>query len=164
MHKKSTGTKLLLRVFHKLARYTKQQKLFVIYLLVLFFFMVLFPVIKISPVNSDVVDRIFFLSGPYFPLMIILYLCMGVLLLWNMSFRFKNMVIHSFGFKEDDALFNFGFLFVVLASFLAIGSTVGVSHRSTSTVSLTFWFYLMELLLVLGMVMTLLIVIKKAKK
>ena len=74
------------------------------------------------------------------------------------------MVIHMFGFKEDDALFNFGFLFVILASFLAIGSTISVVHRTTSTVSVSFWFYVLELFLVWWLVLTLMVIIKKAKK
>jgi len=74
------------------------------------------------------------------------------------------MVIHVFGFKEGDALFNFWFLFVILASFLAIWSTISVVHRTTSTVSVSFWFYVMELFLVCWLILTLMVIIKKAKK
>jgi hypothetical protein len=120
MHRTNKANKTILKLFHKVARYTKNQKIFVLYLVVVAVFMLLFPIVKIVPVDVKVVDRIFLLSGPYFPLMVIVYACMLILLAWNMSFRFKNMIIHLFGFKEDDALFNFGFLFVILASFLAI--------------------------------------------
>lgn len=155
---------MILKLFHKVARYTKHQKIFVLYLIVLAFFLLLFPVLKISPVSARGIDRVFLLSGPYFPLMIIVYVCMLILLAWNMSFRFKNTVINMFGFREDDALFNFGFLFVILASFLGIGSTIVVVHRTTSTIGLTFWFYVVELLLIGWLVLTLLTIVKKAKK
>ncbi len=74
------------------------------------------------------------------------------------------MVINMFGFREDDALFNFGFLFVILSSYLGVGSTITAVHRTTSTIGVSFWFYLVELLLIVGLVLTLLAIIKKAKK
>ncbi|NOZ44504.1 MAG: hypothetical protein GXP45_05205 [bacterium] len=107
MHRKSKTSKMFLRFFHKIARYTKHQKIFVLYLIVLAFFLLLFPIVKISPVDVRAIDRVFLLSGAYFPLMIVVYVSMLVLLAWNMSFRFKNMIINMFGFREDDSLLNF---------------------------------------------------------
>jgi hypothetical protein len=62
---------------------------------------------------------------------------MVVLLSWNMSFKFKNFVIGYFGFKENDSLFNFGFLRIIATAFLGIGDAISVVGTSTQTIKLT---------------------------
>ena len=54
-----------------------------------------------------------------------------------MSFKFKNFVIGYFGFKENDALFNFGFLRIIATAFLGIGDAINIVGTSTQTIKLT---------------------------
>ncbi|MBU0627196.1 hypothetical protein KKG31_01650 [Patescibacteria group bacterium] len=54
-----------------------------------------------------------------------------------MSFRFKNIVINYFGFKENDALINFALLFIISAVFVSIGDTIHVIKNATSTIKVT---------------------------
>ena len=81
-----------------------------------------------------------------------------------MSFQFKNFVIGYFGFKENDALVNFGFLWVIATSFLSIGDTINVVSTTTQTINVTGFYYFLQLFLLLGLVLTLLSVIKHAKE
>lgn len=96
--------------------------------------------------------------------MIVVFLALFVLLAWNMSFKFKNLVINLFGFKENDSLFNFLLLIIITTAYLVGGDFVTMTHRATSTFSLTFWYYLVWILLMIGLVLTLLVIVKKVKK
>jgi len=54
-----------------------------------------------------------------------------------MSFKFKNFVIGYFGFKENDSLFNFGFLWIIATAFLGMGDAIGVVGTSTQTIKVS---------------------------
>ncbi|HBB04843.1 TPA: hypothetical protein DCZ39_08410 [Patescibacteria group bacterium] len=62
---------------------------------------------------------------------------MTVLLSWNMSFKFKNFIIGYFGFKENDSLFNFGFLWIIATAFLVMGDAIRVVGNTTDTIKLS---------------------------
>jgi len=81
-----------------------------------------------------------------------------------MSFKFKNFVIWYFGFKENDSLFNFGFLWIIATAFLGIGDAINVVGTSTQTIKLTWSYYFIQLFLLLGLVLTLISVLKHAKE
>jgi hypothetical protein len=94
------------------------------------------PIIKISPVNiASHSVRLF--NGHLFKVLIIVLACLAVLVAWNISFKFKNFVIGYFGFKENDALVNFGFLFLIATAFLGIGDTINVVGTTTQTIKVT---------------------------
>lgn len=81
-----------------------------------------------------------------------------------MSFKFKNFVIWYFGFKENDSLFNFGFLWVIATAFFGIGDAIAVVRTVTETIKLSWSYYFIQLFLLLGLVLTLVSVIKHAKE
>ena len=95
--------------------------------------------------------------------MLIIVVSLGALIGWNASFRFKNIVITYFGFKEGDALINFILLWVISTIFLAIGDTISIVNEITSSVTRSGMYYFIELYLLAGLVITLLSVIKSAK-
>lgn len=136
MLKKTNFKDKLLLLFHKFSRFTKQQKVFVLYLCGLVFFLLFFPLIKVAPVDGDTY-RVRLLSGALFKVMLITLIALAVLVGWNMSFRFKNIVINYFGFKENDALINFALLFIISTALLGIGDTINVVQNTTSTIKVT---------------------------
>ncbi|MEI6774450.1 MAG: hypothetical protein WCL18_06800 [bacterium] len=69
--------------------------------------------------------------------MLIIFVSVIILLSRNMSFKFKNFVIGYFGFKENDSLFNFGFLWIIATAFLGIGDAINVVGTTTQTIKLT---------------------------
>ena len=81
-----------------------------------------------------------------------------------MSFKFKNFVIGYFGFKENDSLFNFGFLWIIATAFLGIGDAINIVGTTTQTIKLTWSYYFIQLFLLLGLILTLVSVLKHAKE
>jgi len=163
MTKKTQFNKVLLKAMHKIARYTKHQKIFVLYLFALVFFLLFFPIMKVIPVDGNKVDFIFLISGSFFKTMVLVLASLAVLLAWNMSFRFKNFVINIFGFKENDSLFNFIFLWIITTAYLSIGDATKVVRRATSTIDVTAMYYFVQLLLLVGLILTLVFLVKKVK-
>ena len=124
------------RLFQKFTRFTKQQKVFVLYLVALIFFMIVLPIIKIAPINVPSHSvRLF--NVHLFKTLLIVIVCLAVLVAWNISFKFKNFVIGYFGFKENDALVNFGFLFLIATAFMTISDTISVVGTSTQAIKVT---------------------------
>jgi len=163
MHKKFNISEKVSKFVQKFWRFTKHQKVFVLYLWALAFFLVVLPLIKISPVN-DIAHSVRLFNGHLFKILLIIIVSMVVLLSWNMNFKFKNFVIGYFGFKENDSLFNFGFLWIIATAFLWVGDAINVVGTTTQTIKLTWSYYFIQLFLLLGLVLTLVSVIKHAKE
>lgn len=156
--------KYALLLLHKIGRYTKQQKIFVLYLFVLTFFVIVLPVLRISPVDPAMPTRIIFLvSWAFGKTTIVLLLSLLVLLWRNMSFRFKNFVTAYFGFKENESLFNFALLWIITSLYISIGDTIGVFTETTSIQVTRFGYNVVLLLLLVWLVLTLISLIKKAQ-
>lgn len=137
--------------------------MFVLYLWALALFLIILPLIKISPVN-DVSHSVWLFNGHLFKSLVIIFISIVVLLSRNMSFKFKNFVIWYFGFKENDSLFNFGFLWIIATAFLGIGDAISVVWTTTQTIKLTWSYYFIQLFLLLGLILTLVSVLKRAKE
>lgn len=163
MHKKINLAEKISRFTQKFWRFTKHQKVFVLYLRVLAFFLIVLPLIKISPVN-DASHSVWLFNGHLFKSLLIILVSMVVLLSWNISFKFKNFIIGYFWFKENDSLFNFGFLRIIATAFLGIGDAISVVGTSTQTIKVTWSYYFIQLFLLLGLVLTLVSVLKHAKE
>jgi len=163
MHKKFNLSEKISRFVQKFWRFTKHQKVFVLYLWILALFLVVLPLIKISPVN-DISRSVRLINWHLFKSLLIILVSMVVLLSRNVSFKFKNFVIGYFGFKENDSLFNFGFLRIIATAFLGIGDAISVVWTSTQTIKLTWSYYFIQLFLLLWLVLTLVSVLKHAKE
>ncbi|EKD25605.1 MAG: hypothetical protein ACD_80C00012G0021 [uncultured bacterium (gcode 4)] len=163
MHKKFNLPEKISKFAQKFWRFTKHQKIFVLYLWALSFFLLVLPLIKISPVSATSHSVRLFSKGLFTSLLIIL-VSMTVLLSWNMSFKFKNFIIGYFGFKENDSLFNFGFLWIIATAFLVMGDAIRVVGNTTDTIKLSWSYYFIQLFLLLGLVLTLMSVLKHAKE
>ncbi|MCX6823736.1 MAG: hypothetical protein NT085_01280 [candidate division SR1 bacterium] len=163
MHKKFNLSEKISRFTQKFGRFTKHQKVFVLYLWALAFLLIVSPLIKFSPVN-DISHSVWLFNGHLFKSLLIVLLSMVVLLSRNMSFKFKNFVIGYFGFKENDSLFNFGFLRIIVTAFFGIGDAINVVGTSTQTIKVTFGYNIIQLFLLLGLILTLISVLKHAKE
>jgi len=156
--------KYALLLLHKIGRYTKQQKLFVLYLFVLVFCMIVLPIVKISPADPAADSRLVFLiSGAFGKTALMLLISLLALVGWNMSFRFKNFVTAYFGFKENESLFNFGLLWLITTLYISIGDTIAIFTETTSIQVTRFGYNMVLLLLLVGLILTLVSLIKKAK-
>jgi nitrate reductase NapE component len=93
--RKTPLTEKLQKLLHKFARFTKQQKVFILYLFGLVFFLIVLPIIKIAPVNTAG-HSVWLFNIHLFKTLIIILACLGVLVAWNISFKFKNFIIAYF--------------------------------------------------------------------
>jgi hypothetical protein len=97
--------------------------------------------------------------------MVVVFLSLALLLGRNTSFRFKNIMINYFGIRENDALINFILLWIMVTAFFSINDTVGIVNNTlTSQISFTGRATFIQIILFVGLVLTLLTVIRTAKE
>lgn len=149
---------------HKWGRYSKTEKLFIIYAIALGVCLVFMPIITISPI-ADEPAKVFGLLNTYFiKSNIIIFLSYIILIWWSLSYRFKAFLNQVIGFKENDMLFSLAMIMMMTTAFVAIGDvTFLIKNNFTYTISLTNWYYLISLLLLIGIIYTLWQVLSQAR-
>lgn len=156
--------KVLSRFINKFDRYSKNQRLFIIFLFVLMFLLIFFPVVKISSLWDLQWYSVWLISWTYFKTMLIIFISLAAILLWNISFRFKNFVITYLWFKENNSLVNFWLLWIITTAFFGITDTVSVISNATSRITITWSSKLIQILLLIWLIFTLVSVVKWAKQ
>ncbi|HKL44493.1 MAG TPA: hypothetical protein VJ892_04440 [Candidatus Absconditabacterales bacterium] len=164
MAKSSKLSKKLVKLLHKFNRYNKREKWFVMYLVVLLFCLLFFPIIKVTSLRGTGGYGVRLVSGVYFKTMMIILVSMLILLGWNLSFKFKNILLSYFGGRDNDSLINFLFLFIITTSFFSMTDTINVASGVTSRVVVSGGGKFIQLLLLIGIILTLVSVIKSAKE
>lgn len=155
----------VVRFLHKFNRFDLREKVFLVYLLVLFTVLLLFPIITITSLRWWAnTTRFWIWNTEYLGTMLVVLLSLVVLFWWNLSVKFKNLFSTYFGWKENDSLINFLFLFIIITVFLSIKNTVNIASKATSTISFTNWWIFILILLLLGIVFTLVSVVKWAQQ
>lgn len=152
------------RHFHKFTNYTKNQKIFTLFLLVFAFVLVCFPLVKIESITAEAWQSIWLLGKTYFKSMIIIFSSMIFLLGWNMNVRFKSFVVNFLGFRESEPMLNFAFLWVIASAFMGITDTLGMLSATTQRISLARGGKVMLVLLLVGLVISFIEVWKGANK
>lgn len=164
MAKSSKLSKKLVKLLHKFNRYNKREKWFVMYLVVLLFCLLFFPIIKVTSLRGTWWYWVRLVSGVYFKTMMIILVSMIILLWWNLSFKFKNILLSYFWWRDNDSLINFLFLFIITTSFFSMTDTINVASWVTSRVVVSGWWKFIQLLLLIWIILTLISVIKSAKE
>ncbi len=163
MYKKKDLKRQFLTILQKFTRFTKQQKSFVLYLFGLAFLLIFFPLIKVSPVDGRAYS-VWIFSWSFFTTMLIMFISLAFLFSWNMSFRFKTLVINALWFRDNDAIINFAFLAIITTIFFSIWNTIKVANNVTATIALSKVYYFIWLYLLVWLVFVLLTILKKAKE
>ncbi len=96
--------------------------------------------------------------------MFIIFISLGALIWRNSSFRFKNFVITYLWFKENNSLVNFWLLWIITTAFFGMTDTVSVISNATSRINVTWSAKLVQILLLIGLIFTLVSVVKWAKQ
>ena len=122
------------------------------------------PIITISPI-ADEPARVFGLLNTYFiKSNIIIFLSFIILIGRSISYRFKAFLNQVIGFKENDMLFSLAMIMMMTTAFVAIGDvTFLIKNNFTYTISLTNRYYLISLLLLIGIIYTLWQVLSQAR-
>jgi len=155
----------LLKITHNFNRFNLHEKIFLIYLFVLLLALLICPIVSITSLRwSASTSRFWIWSSKYFWTMLVVLISLIVLFWWNLSVKFKNLFSMYFGWKENDSLINFLFLFIIITAFLSIKNTVNIASSATSTISYMRWWVFILVLLLIGIVFTLISVVKWAQK
>jgi len=132
----------------KWKRYSKIEKIFIIYLFVLLWLEFFLPFISIEDVSYPLINT-------HFPLTSIIAICTLVFIIfWNSSYTVKWAVKQIFWFEYNEAILNFWVLFLH-ASFLIYSKefvSIIALWKSFDFYKLTYWFYLLWWLLVVWLI------------
>ena len=161
MEKKKNGKLILL--LQKLARYSKDQKGFVLYLIWLITILLLFPMVNISDIDWTWWWNLWLLWATYWKTWFIIFVCLAIMFAWNISFKIKNLMIKYFDFKSDDLKINFICLLIILVAFFAITDTISATYLVSPRIGMTFWGWTTQILLLVGFIFNLVFLVKQAK-
>ena len=161
-------TQKILKFLNKFKRFNANESIFIIYLVLLCAsFLVLFfaPIIKIAAYDQWRAMWFRLFSWSFVWTMVIVLISLVVLIGWNFSTKFKNLFLTYFGWRENDSLINFLFLFILTTVFLTIKNTANIVYNNaTQTMKFTgFWNFVLIWLL-LWIILTLISVVKWAQK
>ena len=157
--------KLAQKHVYKFTNYTKNQKVFTLFLLIFAFVLVCFPLVKIKGLTDNEYKKtIWFLGTTYFKSMVIVFSSMLFLLGWNMNTRFKGFIVNFLGFRESEPMLNFAFLWIIASAFMGITDTLGMLNDITERISLAWWGKFMLILLLIGLILSFIEVWKGANK
>ena len=163
MNNKSFSQKLL-KIKQKLKRFNIHDSIFLWYTVLLCLLLLIAPIIKITSLGSWDTLKYRLLSWNFVWTMIVVLLCLVVLIWWNFSTKFKNLFMTYFGWRENDSLVNFLSLFVMITAFLSIKNAINISSNATSTISFTWGWNFILIWLLVGIIFTLVSVVKWAQK
>jgi len=152
------------KYFHKFANYTKNQKIFSIFLIIFAIVLFCFPIAKVTTIDPYGKELFWFIGKTFFPTMIVVFSSILFLLWWNMNTRFKWFVVNFLGFRESEPMLNFLFLWVIASAFMWILDTLRMLWSITQSASLTLWGYLMLILLLIWIIISFIEVRKWANK
>ena len=152
------------KYFHKFANYTKNQKIFSIFLIIFAIVLFCFPIAKVTTIDPYGKELFWFIGKTFFPTMIVVFSSMLFLLWWNMNTRFKGFVVNFLWFRESEPMLNFLFLWVIASAFMWILDTLRMLWSVTQSASLTLWGYLMLILLLIWIIISFIEVRKWANK
>ena len=161
---KASTKKKIIRVLHKLSKYTNLEKGYLLYLGVLCFFVVVTPLIAISVSGSSDTSLIFLFHPTLLKSAAIVFLSLWVLVAWNFSVQARTFMTLLFGFKENEFLLNFWLLWLVTTAYITVGDATQLVRTETTSISLTWGYYFVHFLLLVWLVYTLVMTLQDAKK
>jgi hypothetical protein len=157
--------KLIKKLGKRFSHYDATKKWFVLYLCLLTLVLLLPPIVKISGMRGvEGVTYSLLFSGGYVRSLIVILISLFFLLGWNMSTKFKGLMVRLFALREDEPLVDFAFLWVIMSVFMGIVDTIGVASVISERIGLSNWAYLSEILLLIGLVWSFISLWLSAKK
>lgn len=142
----------------KFKRYNKLEKIFLVYLIMLFLFELLLPFISIESVNYS------FLSFEFKFTSIILLFTLLLIILWNFSYTFKWIIKEIFWFNYNESILNFGILFLHASLLINTKWFILILARTQSAqlYKLSYGFYLIGFLLIVWLIWTLFLAVNNS--
>ena len=147
------------KVFNKKwKRYSKIEKLFLLFLFVLLWVEVFLPFIKISSVEYSMINSKFLLTS------VILLFTLIFLIAWNSSYTIKWFVKSVFGFEQNDAILNFWVFFLHASILIYTKEYIYLLWKTLSSeyYSISYGYYIIWWFLIVWMIWNLFIAINNS--
>lgn len=140
--------KLFIKLYTRFSNYKNNKKWFVLYLCVLTFFLLFFPVIRANWSNV----WFFLFWWMLWKSTLVMLLAIIWLFMWNLSISFKGWVTKLCALREDEPLVDFILLWIVASVFMWVMDWTNVAVASGITQKIWFinWWVLIDGLLLLG--------------
>ncbi len=132
----------------KWKRYSKIEKVFIVYLFVLLILELLLPFIHIDQTDYSFVNS-------YFPLTwIISMFTLVFIIFWNSSYTVKWVVKEIFWFEYNEAILNFWVLFLHASLIIYSKEFVSIIQQwqSSQFYTLNYWFYILWIMIILWLI------------
>jgi len=125
------------KLYTRFANYKNTKKWFVLYLCVLTFCLLFFPVIS---ANGDKV-WFFLFGGMLWKSTLVILLAIIWLFLWNLSITFKGWITKLCALREDEPLVDFLLLWIIVSVFMWVMDWANIAMASgvTQKISLLNW-------------------------
>lgn len=132
------------------------EKIAVVYCTILWILLIASPIVTVTPLD-DVTVKTYRLLNPYLIKSAILIMgSWAALLAWSLSYRCKAFIHQSIGFKENEALFSLFLLLILTTAYIAIGDmALLLKNNITYTMTLSNWYFITSIVLLIGIVYTL---------
>ena len=139
----------------KWKRYTKLEKVFILFLFLLLLLEFFLPFIKIEW------NAYFFINSKFLITSIILVFTLFFIIVWNISYTFKNFIKSIFWFEQNEAILNFWVLFLHASLLIYTKDYISLlaNTQSASFYQLDYWFYVLWWLIVVWLIWNLFLAI-----
>lgn len=126
---------------HKRQRYSGHEKASIVYMLILFVMLLILPLIKIDQINTTVSESFTIFNAAMIKSSVLILICIGFLIAWNSSFRWKQMLHRSLWFSWSHTITNAIVLFIILCMVFVIWDTVTLLNENFSyRIGMTGWY------------------------
>jgi len=145
-------------VSKKWNRYSKLEKVFIVYLWILLVLEFFLPILNIEGVKFS------FINSRFIEIDFILLFTLVFVMLRNVSYTVKWLVKSLFGFYENEALVNFWVLFLHISLLVLIKDMVSLLAFSQSSdfYKLSWWYYILGIFLIFGLIWNLFLAINNS--
>ena len=125
------------KLYTRFANYKNTKKWFVLYLCILTFCLLFFPVIEAN--GSKV--WFFLFGGMLWKSTLVILLAIIWLFQWNLSISFKNWITKLCALREDEPLVDFLLLWIIVSVFMWVmdGTNIAMASGVTQKISLLNW-------------------------
>jgi len=132
----------------KWKRYSKIEKIFIIYLFILLLLEFFVPFIHIDDTSYAFINTSFPLTS------IILIFTLLFIIFWNVSYTFKWFIKWIFGFEYNETILNFLVLFLHVSLLISSKEFISIIAlwKSFDFYKLNYWFYILWWFLVIWLI------------
>jgi len=135
---------------NKWQRYSWNEKASIIYVLWILLLFLLAPLVKIEQLNSTTTDFFKIFNASMVKTYMLILVCCGFLIGWNISYRWKQRLHRTFGYNSSQTITNAVVLFIILSVLFVMGDTISLLNDNFSfRIWATGWFLFIGIYLIL---------------